>query len=106
MKTYIKCVWANKLTFLGYIFFIGGLILFRYSPLNMETGIDIGFYAIHVGLLLLFGTTFGSETLGAYKRTKRLLNKDKKVPDNKTTYMWYCSRAGIELAQKEHKRLT
>lgn len=86
---YIRCIWYNKLTLIGYIF-----LLF---PLIIHSDYTLLIYLL--GLYLLLITLFGAETLSSYYLSLNLLKKNKGnfIPK----YTFYCNVVGLTMAKRE-----
>jgi hypothetical protein len=99
VKTYLFCVYANKVTLVGYIILILYFISFKYPN---STLLEYLFPP-------LLGLTLGSTMLGlgTFKTYKKLLtigNVDKAVR-TRSNYTMYCDKVGYKLAIKKLRSL-
>lgn len=106
MVEYLKCVYANKFCFVGFVSFVG-LVVFIIlisrtdSRLFNNTGVIVVWVILaYLSMFGLVGTAFGVETLNAYKRTKDHISRFDRV-DEDFRFHTYCGRAGFRLAVKE-----
>lgn len=109
MILYLRCVWHNNATLLGYIFFVGPLVYFVLSiseiiAINLAQ-ILFMIVVFSVGNFFLYCSDFGLETLRAYQRTRRHIDANKGTFNfrftNKVSAV-YCSKVGAELAIKDY----
>jgi len=107
IKDYLKCVYANKFTLAGYIGLTSAFtaIIFKEPLINQITheayaiiiGITFGYSMFSLGV-----TSFGTETLDSYKRTKNNVNKYGTINDvYYYKHSMYCNKVGVKLALKE-----
>jgi hypothetical protein len=101
MLLYLRCVWANKATLVGYLLLVGGMLLLGaqihgFAPPKNLSGGDM----LLVGGILLFITDAGARTVKICKSA--LLNIRKygeryavtRIPNEE----YYCDRVGAKLA--------
>lgn len=107
-KDYLKCVYANKFTLAGYLSLpisaslaVAGhnLAHDNTSGVFYTLAADVGL----IGIACLKITSWGNETLKAYNKSKKYIQKFGKI---KSDYQgikdnWYCSRVGMRLAIEE-----
>ena len=109
MILYLRCVWHNNATLLGYLFTVGSLIYFGIFAIEiMSTNFaQILFMVVvfAVGILSLYLSDFGLETLRAYQRTRHHIHLNKGTFNfrftNKVSAV-YCSKVGAQLAIKDY----
>lgn len=99
MKLYLRCVWANKFTFAGYIWVAGTLVI-RWSQFDIDTML-----LAYPGIFLLCMTAFGCETLEYYKRAAKNI---KLYGVDRVTYGFkaqnaYCRKTGINMALRDYQ---
>lgn len=105
MNDYIKCCIANKFTLAGYL---GGFISAVASSAHyiITKDYNTSFWIAYGGMLPSFIalglTSSGLETCQEYKRTKKVIQKRGKLPNDFYRSGEYCSRKGVELALKEY----
>lgn len=109
-KDYLKCVYANKFTLAGYLSLPVGVCLAAVGHNLAPDNTSGVFYtlAVDAGLVsiaCLKVTSLGNETLKAYNKSKKHIQKFGKI---KSDYQeikdnWYCSRVGIRLAIEESR---
>lgn len=91
MKTYLRCVWANKFTLAGWsMFFIACVLLIFDTSFGEILGV--------FGLFTLMLTTFGIETMHAYHSTYRAGLQLSELYAERWTY---CYAVGFRLAQRD-----
>ena len=100
MWTYLKCVYWNKLTLLGYLLFLVACVGFVYLPKPVAPWLSIPM--IFISGCLLIATFFGIETMQAYQRTKKALEKNKEPQI--TDWSAYCGTTGVKAAFRENNR--
>ena len=109
MILYLRCVWHNNATLLGYFFTVGTLV---YFGLSISEIIAINFAQIlfmivvfAVGVISLYLSDFGLETLRAYQRTRHHIHLNKGTFNfrftNKVSAV-YCSKVGAKLAIQDY----
>ncbi|KKT39983.1 hypothetical protein A2W54_03025 [Candidatus Giovannonibacteria bacterium RIFCSPHIGHO2_02_43_13] len=119
MKTYLKCVYANKFTLTGYLMIPCFYFAITYLPYhkmfieNESTNESTLFLLLilialsvsfNIGCLVV--TCFGADTLKAYRRTMSHF-KDWGAIDERfeNQYAHYCGKCGVRLAKKEIAKL-
>ncbi len=95
MLTYLRCVWWNKFTLIGYGVFTIWVILSFTSP-NW-----ISMVLLQVAAILLGATHFGLPTYRTYKRACNLYSQGKARELSKISTTFYCNRIGLEAARRE-----
>lgn len=108
MRTYVRCVWANKATTIGYCLLVVSLIRFGFSVMGdfPYTEDSLWEKLYWIAMFLLFVTSFGYETMATYKRALRCRNLDKhalidqSIEENGS----YCSKVGYCLAIKTYEQ--
>lgn len=96
--TYLKCVWENPFTRIGYAFLLMPL-LFWFRPLPLSL------IELCVSAVLLLGTGFGKGTMVGYMKTKGHIRKFDGVRFwflELITGGGYCVNVGVMLALKEY----
>lgn len=98
MQTYFRCLVYNRITLLGLVLFLAGLIsiLYRLPP-------DVIFLLVFMGFFFLTITGFGSETYEMYIRTIEHAKKHNKIDDvfeEKALSAFYCARIGFVRAKQ------
>ena len=111
MVLYLRCVWANKITLMGYVLtligvsFLAAIICIPSLTARESLAVEC-IWAITIGSCFLFVSVFAINTRKFYLRTIGHLRKG--------TYGWawrdysnhakgaYCWRMGYELALKDH----
>lgn len=109
MILYLRCVWHNNAALLGYLFTVGPLLYFvlSISEIILVNFAQILFMVVVfvVGVLSLYFSDFGLETLRAYQRTRHHIHANKGTFNfrftNKVSAV-YCSKVGAELAIKDY----
>lgn len=109
MKDYLKCVWANKFTLVGWVLLIGALLtkIFFLAAVNEEEMNPFYFLTVlgfALGVCLLALTVGGIQTLDAYQRAMYIYRRRRSI-----SYLVsmsdeegiYCSQVGIRLALRE-----
>lgn len=97
---WIRCVWANKVTFAG-ICMLTALIPAAFAlalMLPLERVILVCLLPFWLGCVLAIGTVCGMTTMAAYIRTTSILETGHKVHAGN---MSYCYRAGYLLAHSD-----
>ena len=96
---YLRCCYANKVLFLGYIMLTISCVQFFSDDTFMPQ------YAVNltawIGLWFVAVTAFGLETYKVYRKTAWRLQQNKDLPD----YSWYCDITGMRLAKKDFARI-
>lgn len=101
MKTYLRCVWANKFTLVGFLCILAftlRLVLFRYGWRSYEWEDFIWVYTVTIGIFLLIGTLFGFQTLDVYHHT---LRAGIQLSEEYAGGWSYCYMSGFRLAQRD-----
>ncbi len=110
MVLYLRCVWANKLTLLGYILLVVGVLLLclllnGLIPRKLFLR-DTAIWLMASSAFFLVVSVFGFGTQGTYKRTIEHLRKQ---PGGRASrhfanfnQIFYCWRKGYELAVKDY----
>ena len=109
IKDYLKAVYHNKFTLLGYlgILTVAGietathLLNIRVPCIEMRLSIE-GTLAIG-GSTSLLGTGFGATTMKAYRRTKEHIQNFGRVgnPFKEKLRKNYCNKVGVRMAVRE-----
>jgi hypothetical protein len=101
MRTYLKCVWWNKFTLIGYVCSLFGLITICY-----DFGLLIeGFLIFWLGLGIAAATLFGRITLSNYHWAVLQLQEEKSSSVQKAIGMAaYCNKVGLVGALKEYEK--
>lgn len=104
MRLYLRCVWANKATFIGFVFVafaVTFLVLVMVQKIEISEN-DIVFLSsvlCILGFALLVVTGFGLDTYWACKSVLSKLEKHEgKTEDFVKLYGEYCGKAGAQLA--------
>jgi hypothetical protein len=106
LPDYVKCVIANKVTLAGYGLILTGIPIAIQQANNLSranyAATTYGALAPSAGISLLIVTTLGRQTLRAYRRTKKYLQKHDEINLKiEEKYSDYCTRAGMKLAERE-----
>jgi hypothetical protein len=108
IKDYLKCVWANKATLGGYLglaISIGeGVIGLNCENSKTESVLSALCTLTSIASLQVLAVTdWGSETLTAYRKTKKYIRSFGKMKEkyNRLNENFYCENVGIRLAARE-----
>jgi hypothetical protein len=109
MSDYLKAVIANKFTLAGHLLYLGAGIagtIFPFLELNNseETKYIVNTVAtpLLIGTILEVLTDFGRDTLDAYRRTRKHIEKEGTLdPRFSKRYVSYCDKSGERLAARE-----
>ena len=102
MLTYLKCVYANKATLLGFVFLVCA-VLFGFTS-DMQEPMWRGLVIImsFCSLCLLFLTFAGLDTMDTYCRTREIIAFGSVELARRTVRpAAYCTKVGFELALRE-----
>ena len=100
---YLRCVFANKFTFFGYLITIVGSVLYFADNRAVSA---VGILVVSSGMQMLLMTAFGGATMDHYKRAKKLFAHYGPTDEIAQRYRYgaYCSRAGYLLALRDWKK--
>jgi len=106
IKDYVKCVYANKATLVGYIGAVtSGVLLFHGKPESQELqGLYIAsVYSLsQLSSVLLGATKFGRETFQSYRRAKKHIQEYETINTKYyDKHKLYCDKVGVRLAARE-----
>ena len=107
MLSYLRCVWANKVTLIGYLLFV--LMLSEFTAINAHSGLlERTWVAIlfAISAMALALTSAGMDTYKAYRHVQDLLRRERIDGSVRRLYRTgpYCDRVGAKVALVEHRR--
>ncbi len=102
MKTYIKCILANKVTLVGIILLVFGFFL-RLPVFNSEELFKLGTVLVSLSMWPLIITFAGFDTYFTYKRTSKIIAEKGIGAVDSINPTSYCNKCGYNLAIKEVK---
>jgi len=111
MRTYLRCVWANKATTIGYCLTAVCLVRFGFYvegdlPFTQALFLTLWPEMSVIAVLLLAITSFGFETRDIYVSTLNALSRgdDPAYIERLFSNTSYCAHAGYRLAIQTHER--
>ena len=114
IKTYLRCVCANKATLIGFSLMLIGVLTLLFLIFVLLTG--SGMTSSHIvqlfilcggellgGFLLAGVTDFGRDTYVAYRRVSEHIREFGEVERYANCYRNYCSTCGVKLGTKDYQ---
>lgn len=108
VKDYAKSVYANKFLLVGIASYVASLSLSTFllensgGQISPPTELMI-YFAYGTGLLLVGATTPGKTTYDTYRKAKKIIARNKKIPKKTIDICLntYCNTVGLNMARKE-----
>ena len=107
MLSYLRCVWANKVTLIGYLLF--ALMLSEFATIDAHSGLLVRTWVavlFAISAMALALTSAGMDTYKAYRHAQVLLRRERIDGSVRRMYRTgpYCDRMGAKVALVEHRR--
>lgn len=100
--TYLRCILKNRYLFIGYLFFLEGVLL---AFLDYHTHTHWGWFVLDgvialAGLIVLLLTRFGAASMMGYALTIRHFRQNERVDTRYVALLGttYCARVGVLIA--------